>query len=91
MYFYHFCIIGACSTTKDLAGKSYDHTTIFILTIIIVRIIIITLIIIYPIIILIVPVYLEYPDLTGKGQECAVRALAEGFNEGVSCFQEVRL
>lgn len=39
----------------------------------------------------IVPVYLEYPDLTGKGQECAVRAMAEGFNEGVSCFQEVRL
>ena len=35
-------------------------------------------------------VYLEYPDLTGKGQECAVRALASGFNEGVSCFKEVR-
>lgn len=34
-------------------------------------------------------VYLEYPDLTGKGQECSVRAIANGFNEGVSCFQEV--
>ena len=80
--------IGACSTTKDLA------------------------------------VYLEHPDLTGKGQvgllfvavfissfkyvprdihhirlilstakcsiqECSVRFLASGFEEGVSCFQEV--
>ena len=34
-------------------------------------------------------VYLEYPDLTGKGQECAVRALANNFEQGVSCFQEV--
>mmetsp|Transcript_1287 Transcript_1287/g.2236 ORF Transcript_1287/g.2236 Transcript_1287/m.2236 type:complete len:437 (-) Transcript_1287:211-1521(-) len=34
-------------------------------------------------------VYLEYPDLTGKGQECSVRAIASGFDEGVKCFQEV--
>ena len=34
-------------------------------------------------------VYLEHPDLTGKGQECSVRAIANGFEEGVSCFQEV--
>ena len=33
--------------------------------------------------------YLEYPDLTGKGQECSVRFLASGFEEGVKCFQEV--
>lgn len=34
-------------------------------------------------------VYLEYPDLTGKGQECSVRAMASTFEEGVKCFQEV--
>jgi len=34
-------------------------------------------------------VYLEYPDLTGKGQECSVRALASTFHEGVKCFMEV--
>ena len=34
-------------------------------------------------------VYLEYPNLTGKGQECSVRFLASGFEEGTNCFQEV--
>ncbi len=34
-------------------------------------------------------VYLKYPDLTGKGQECGVRYLTNGFEEGVRCFQEV--
>ena len=33
-------------------------------------------------------VYLKYPDLTGKGQECGVRGLVD-FNDGVNCFKEV--
>ena len=32
--------------------------------------------------------YLKYPDLTGKGQECGLRGLVD-FNDGVACFQEV--
>lgn len=37
-------------------------------------------------------VYLAYPDLTAKGQECAIRGLPTfggSFAEGVACFQEV--
>ncbi|CAB9526387.1 expressed unknown protein [Seminavis robusta] len=37
-------------------------------------------------------VYLEYPDLTGKGQECAIRGLPNfggSFAQGIECFQEV--